>query len=91
MGNMPFDIHENAVFGNPLSPYFSYNEQSLRDKLDNRRVAPLSNNNPAQDYSQSRMRQSYEQIQRWAAEESYNRMGERMRMDKEAQLVDIYV
>ena len=91
MVNMPFDIHENAIFGNPLSPHFSYNEQSLRDKLDNRRVAPLSNNNAAQDYSQSRMRQSYEQIQRWAAEESYNRMGERMRMDKEAQLVDIYV
>jgi len=37
------------------------------------------------------MTESYEQMQRWAAEESYNRMGERMRRDKEAQLVDIYV
>lgn len=30
-------------------------------------------------------------MQRWAIEDSYNRMGERVRKDKEAQLVDIYV
>ena len=41
--------------------------------------------------SQSRMRAAYDETQRIVQEESYARMNERMRTDKEAQLVDIWV
>jgi len=91
MGNMPFNIHENAIFGHPQGPHFSHNGPPLPNKRDVRNVAPTSPNEAAKEYSHSRMRQSYEQMQRWAVEDSYNRMGERMRREKEGQLVDIYV
>jgi len=91
MGNMPFDIHENAVFGHPLSQNFSANVAPIPNQRDNSRVAPVPDNHSAKDHSHSRMRESFEQMQRWAIEDSYNRMGERVRRDKEAQLVDIYV
>ena len=91
MGNMPFNVHENAIFGHPMGPHFSHNGSPLPSKRDVRNVAPPSPNEAAQEYSHSRMRQSYEQMQRWAVEDSYNRMGERMRREKEGQLVDIYV
>lgn len=91
MGKMPFSIYENAIFGHPQGPHFSHHGRPLRNKLDVRNVAPATASNTLEDYSRTRMRKSYEQMQRWAAEESYNRMGERMRSEKEAQLVDIYV
>ena len=91
MGNLPFNIHETAIYGHQVGPHFSSDVRPLRDQLDDSRVAPLSKGDAAQEYSHSRMKESYEQAQRWAIEESYNRMGERMRAGKEAQLVDIYV
>jgi len=91
MGEMPFNIHENAIFGHPMGPHFAHHGRPLRDKPDIRNVAPAPSSDTLEDYSRTRMTESYEQMQRWAAEESYNRMGERMRRDKEAQLVDIYV
>lgn len=91
MGDMPFNIHENAIFGHPLSQNFSANVAPIRDPRNNSRVASVPDNHSAKDHSHSRMRKSFEQMKRWAIEDSYNRMGERMRRDKEAQLVDIYV
>lgn len=91
MGDLPFNVHETPIYGHQMGPHFSSDVRPLRDQLDNRRVAPLPDNSATKEYSHSRMRESYEQAQRWAVEDSYARMGERMRADKEAQLVDIYV
>lgn len=91
MGEMPFNIHENAIFGHPQGPHFSHNGPPLPNKRDLRIVAPTSPNDALREYSRTRMKEAYEQMQRWAVEDSYNRMGERMRTEKEAQLVDIYV
>ena len=82
MGDMPFNIHENAIYGHPLGPHFSDNVRPLRHQLDRSDVASATANDALQEYSRTRMKESYEQMQRWAAEESYNRMGERMRKDK---------
>ncbi len=85
MGDMPFNIHENAIYGHPLGPHFSDNVRPLRHQLDRSDVASV------EEVSQSRMRAAYDDTQRIVQEESYARMNERMRADKEAQLVDIWL
>ena len=85
MGELPFDIHENAIFGHPIGPHFSDYVRPLRHKLDRSDVASV------EKLSQSRMRAAYDETQRIVQEESYARMNERMRTDREAQLVDIWV
>ena len=85
MGDMPFNIHKNAIYGHPLGPHFSDNVRSLRHQLDRSDVASVK------EVSQSRMRTAYEEIQRIVQEDSYARMNERIRADKEAQLVDIWL
>jgi hypothetical protein len=91
MGNMPFNVYENSIFGHPIGPNFAPHGRPLRDKPNLRNVASKPPSDTLEDYSRTRMKESYEQMQRWATEESYNRMGERVRRDKEAQMVDIYV
>ena len=39
MGDMPFNIHENAIYGHPLGPHFSDNVRSLRHLPDRSNVA----------------------------------------------------
>ena len=85
MGDMPFNIHENAIYGHLLGPHFSGNVRPLRHQIDRSDVASVG------EVSQSRMRAVYEETQRIVQEESYARMYKRMRADKEAQLVDIWV
>ena len=50
MGDMPFNIYENAIYGHPLGPHFSDNVRSLRHQPDRGDVAPV------EEVSQSRMR-----------------------------------
>ena len=76
MGDMPFNIHENAIYGHPLGPHFSDNVRSLRHQLDRSDVASV------EEVSQSRMRAAYDETQRIVQEESYSRMNERMWKDK---------
>ena len=85
MGDMPFNIHKNAIYGHPLGPHFSDNVRSLRHQLDRSDVASVK------EVSQSRMRAAYDETQRIVQEESYARMNERMWKDKQGQLVDIWV
>ena len=49
MGDMPFNIHENAIYGHPLGPHFSDNVRPLRHQLDRSDVASV------EEVSQSRM------------------------------------
>ena len=76
MGDMPFNIHENAIYGHPLGPHFSDNVRSLHHQPDRGYLAS------AEEVSQSRMRAAYDETQRIVQEESYARMNERMRADK---------
>ena len=85
MGDMPFNIHENAIYGHPHGPHFSDNVRSLRHQPDRGYLAS------AEEVSQSRMRAAYDEAQRIVQEESFARMNERLRADKEAHLVDIWV
>ena len=85
MGDMPFNIHENAIYGHPLGLHFSDNVRSLRHQLDRSDVASVK------EVSQSRMRTAYVETQRIVQEDSYARMNERIRADQEAQLVDIWI
>ena len=83
--DMPFKIRENANYGHPLGPYFSDNVRSLHHPPDRGDMASV------EEVSQSRMTAAYDDTQRIVQEESYARMDERMRADKEAQLVDIWI
>ena len=85
MGDMPFNIHENAIYGHPLGPHFSDNVRPLRHQLDRSDVASV------EEVCQSRMRAAYHETQRIDQEEPYARMNERMWRDKQGQLVDIWV
>ena len=85
MGDMPFNIHENAIYGHPLGPHFSDNVRPLRHQLDRSDVASV------EEVSQSRMRAAYDETQRIVQEESYARVNERMWKDKQGQLLDIWV
>ena len=72
MGDIPFNIHENAIYGHPLSLHLSDNVRSLRHQPDRGDVALV------EEVSQSRMRAAYDETQRIVQEESYARMNERM-------------
>ena len=85
MGELPFNVHENAIFGHPMGPHFSNNVKSLPHQPDRSDVAPV------EEISQSRMRAAYDETQRIVQEESYARMNERMWRDKQGILVDIWV
>ena len=85
MGDMPFNIHENALYGHPLDPHFSDNVRPLRHQPDRGDVASV------EEVSQSRMRAAYDETQRIVQEESYARMNERMWKDNQGQLVDLWV
>ena len=85
MGDMPFNIHENAIYGHPLGPHFSDNVRSLRHQPDRSDMASV------EEVSQSRIRAAYDKTQRIVQEESYARMNERMWAEKQGQLLDIWV
>ena len=77
MNEIPFNM-----FGYPIGPSY------LPAEPTNVGISQLELD---REYSHSRQREAYLEAHRIIVEESYNRMGERMRNDKQGRLVDIYV
>ena len=75
----------STAFTITLKFQFYHNFRYLHYKLN------IGDTASVEKLSQSRMRAAYDETQRIVQEESYARMNERMRTDKEAQLVDIWV
>ena len=91
MGEIPIPANEAQIYGYPISPHVSHYAQTLRDQSDASRVAQISSNDQAKEYSLSKQRENYDLAHQYILEQSYKRMGERAIEYKQGQLVDLVV
>ena len=81
MGDMLFNVHENAIYGNPLVSHFSDYVSLLRHQPDPSDVASV------EEVSQSRIRASYDETKHIVQKEPYALMNDRMWAQKWGQVV----
>ena len=91
MGEIPIPVNEAQIYGHPISPHISHYAQTLRDQSDASRVAQISSNDQAKEYSLSKQRENYDLAHEYLLEQSYHRMGERRHEYRQGQLVDLVV